>query len=194
MRGGVERVQEWAAALSPVPVKEALPGRGRIVVGGASSVKDVGSPELDLVAILNADVSAALPGLYAAERTLAVWMEAAAMAARNGRVIVQSRHAKDPAIQSLVSGNPERFHRSEIRRRAEAGFPLGAAVFRVTGTAELPHALEALMPTNLLVTSTHDETICLLTLDRERISDFGAEARRLATDGLITRVEAEPHL
>lgn len=194
MRGGVERVQEWAATLSPVPVEDALPAKGRVVVGGASSVKDVGRPELDLVAILNADVSAALPGLYAAERTLAVWMEAAGLARQDGRVIVQSRHPKDPAIQSLVSGNPERFHRSEVKRRADAGFPVGAGVFRITGTTGLPGVLEALRPTTLLVTSTQDEAICLLTLDLDRISDFGVEARKLATEGLITRVEAEPHL
>ena len=194
MKGGVERVQEWAATLSPVPVEDALPGKGRVVVGGASSVKDVGRPELDLVAILNADVSAALPGLYAAERTLAVWMEAAGLARRDGRVIVQSRHPNDPAIQSLVSGNPERFYRSEVKRRADAGFPVGAAVFRITGTTGLPEVLEALRPITLLVTSTQDEAICLLTLDPDRIGDFGAEARKLATEGLITRVEAEPHL
>lgn len=194
MRGGVERVREWAAAISPVPVEEGLPGRGRVVVGGASSVKDVGGPPLDLVAILNADASAALPGLYAAERTLAVWMEAAAMADQAGRVIVQSRNAKEPAIQSLVAGNPERFHRSEVLRRAEAGFPVGAAVFRVVGTAALPEVLGGMEPVGLLVTSSGDEAICLVTVDMQRMDDFGIEARQLATEGVITRVEAEPHL
>ena len=43
----------------------------------------------------------------------------------------------DPSLQSLVAGNPDRFHRAERMRRQEAGFPVGWAVFRVTGTAEL---------------------------------------------------------
>lgn len=195
-RGGAQRVEEWAAGVSHIPVQEASgpPAAGRVSVGGAAAVKDFDVAGIDLVGILNADVSASLPGMSSAEHTLAVWMEAASWAGSSGHVIVHSRHGSDPSIQSLVSGSPSRFYRSELPRREQAGFPAGYPVFKVTGTAELEPELERLSPLTLLASRKEEETICLFTLRPTDVAAFGRAARTLSERGVVTRVEAEPHL
>jgi hypothetical protein len=107
---------------------------------------------------------------------------------------VQSAHANDPTIQSLVLGEPSRFHRDERERRAQAGFPVGSAVFRVVGRDDLPESLSSLDPNTMLVSSSEDQTVCLLALDPGVVPAFGRVARELAQRDVITRVEAEPHL
>jgi primosomal protein N' (replication factor Y) len=200
-RRGAERVEEWARGVATVPVSligrddpPRAPLEREIVVGGVDALKDVGAPGLDLVAILHADASLRRPGTDARERVLVTWFEAAAWARPDGRVIVQTDEPNDPAIQALVSGRPERFRRAEAPRRAEAGFPVGSPVFRIAGGAELERELEALAPRTLLASSVGGATICLVALDEDRVRGFGAEMRRLAAAGIVTRVEAEPHL
>jgi hypothetical protein len=163
-------------------------------VGGADAVRDVGPLDLDLVGILDADMAARRPGLYAQERALGLWMDAAGWARPGGRVIVQTRHPSDAAVQALVTGNPERFHRTEGPRRERAGFPPGSAVFRVTGSKALEPQLRTLPLVSLLTTGTERETICLATVRPGDVGRFGQTMRRLAVSGAVTRVEAEPHL
>lgn len=200
-RRGAERVEEWARGVANVPVS--LIGRDdppraplarEVLVGGLDALKDVGSPGLDLVAILHADASLHRPGVDARERALVAWFEAAAWARADGRVIVQTDAPNDPAVQALVSGRPDRFRRAEAPRRAEAGFPVGSPVFRVTGGAGLERELAALEPGTLVSSNVGGATICLVALDAARVARFGAEMRRLASAGIVTRVDAEPHL
>jgi primosomal protein N' (replication factor Y) (superfamily II helicase) len=200
-KGGEERVEEWAARVAPVPVRRLgrdeeprLPAADEVLVGGSDDVHDLGEGGLELVAILDADLAARRPGLTARERALATWTEAIAWARPGGRAIVQSAHANDPAIQSLVLGEPSRFHRDERERRAQAGFPVGAAVFRVAGGPALEEALAALDPITLLVSAVGEQTVCLLALDPGDVPAFGRAARELAGRDVIVRVEAEPHL
>jgi primosomal protein N' (replication factor Y) len=200
-RGGVERVEEWAASVAPVPVRRVTsPGRARlpraneILVGGPESVRDLGAGGLDLVAILDADLAERRPGLAARERALSTWMEAVGWARPSGKAIVQADRPNDPAIQALVRGNPDRFHADETRRREDAGFPIGAAVFRIVGTLGLQEELTALRPTTMLTTSVEGQTVCLLALEPESVAELGRVIRELAVRDVVTRVEAEPHL
>jgi primosomal protein N' (replication factor Y) len=200
-RGGAEHVEEWAGRVAPVPVRRLredeparLPGREEILVGGPDDVRDLGPGDLDLVAILDADLADRRPGLAARERSLAIWMEAVGWARPHGRAIVQASTPSDPIVQALVRGNPDRFHADEMRRRREAGLPVGAAVFRVTGTADLEAELRPFDPSTLLVSVSEGRTVCLLALDPERVTAFGTRLRELAADGVVDRVEAEPHL
>jgi primosomal protein N' len=176
------------------------PGRPRspkdreILVGGPEFVRDLGALDLDLVGILDADLAERRPGIGARERALVTWMEAVGWARPHGRAIVQSSHANDPGVQALVRGNPDRFHGDEARRRRDAGFPVGAAVFRVAGTAGLQEHLAGLDPVTLIVSSQGETTVCLMALAAATVPSFGSLARELAATGAITRVEAEPHL
>jgi primosomal protein N' (replication factor Y) (superfamily II helicase) len=200
-RGGRERVEEWAARLAPVPVRRLsahdeprLPSADEILVGGPDDVRDFGPDQLELVAILDADLAERRPGLMARERAVTTWMEAIAWAAPSGRAIVQSSRSSDPAIQALVRGNPDRFHADEAHRRGDAGFPVGAAVFRVAGGPGSAARLRELEPPTLLVSEEEGTTVCLLALDPGRVPAFGEAVRALAAEGVVTRVEAEPHL
>ena len=201
VRRGAERVEEWARGIASVPVSlvgrddpPRAPHEREVLVGGVDALKDFGSLGLDLVGILNADASLRRPGVNARERALVTWFEAAAWARPDGRVIVQTNASNDPAVQALVSGRPERFHRSEAPHRAEAGFPVGAPVFRVVGGPSLEHELGALAHRTLLSSVVGGATICLVALDPEQVPGFGGAIRRLAAGGVVTRVEAEPHL
>jgi hypothetical protein len=94
----------------------------------------------------------------------------------------------------LVRGNPDRFHADERERRRDAGLPVGAAVFRVTGGMEIEAELRRFDPSTLLVSSSVGRTVCLLALDPGRVIALGTRLRELAADGVVDRVEAEPHL
>jgi primosomal protein N' (replication factor Y) len=200
-RGGVERVEEWARSVAAVAVTRLgpgdpprPPGETEVLVGGLEALKDLGPVGVELVGILNADAALRRPGMSSRERALSAWMEAAAWARADGRVIVQTNRPNDPAVQALVTGRPERFARTEIPRLTEAGFPPGVPVFRVVGNGDLEDALAALHPRTVLATALGDETVCLLALDPGDVARFGRAARELAERGVVTRVEAEPHL
>ncbi len=185
VRGGAERVEEWAAGIASVPVVHLQPdmaprrpGEREVLVGGVDLLKDFGRVDLDLVAILHADASLGRPGIASREHAVTAWFEAAAWADPTGRVIVQTRHPGDPAVQALVTGRPERFHQTEADRRAEAGFPVGIAVFRVTGTEELEGSLAAASPRTLLASAAEGATVCLVAFDPADVPAFGREARQ----------------
>lgn len=203
-RGGTERIQEWAARSTALPVvrveegdQAVAPGRERVVVGTAAGVKDFGPLRVDLVGVLDPDRARRRAGLHAAEQALATWMEAAGWAgprAGVGRVVVHTRDPGDPAIQALVRWDPWHFHRSERQRREEAGFPPGHPVFRVMGGERLPGALESLEPVTLLVSRPEDETVCLVALRPKQVPAFRGRVLELIDEGVIRRVEAEPQL
>ena len=197
-RGGAERVEEWASALAPVrvrrPARPRAPGAREILVGGPEMVRDLGPLDLDLVGILDADLADRRPGIGAREQALATWMEAVGWARPHGRAIVQASRASDPLVQAVVRGNPDRFHADEAGRRRDAGFPVGAPVFRVAGTGDLAARLAGLAPITLITSSLGDAVHCLVSLDPADVGAFGTLARELAGTGILTRVEAEPHL
>lgn len=202
-RGGTERLQEWASRLAGRSAElvekggEAQRPEGRIVVGTAAAVKDFGPLRLDLVALIDPDRARRRPSLSAPEQALATWMEAAAWAGPRtgtGRVLAQTSEPGDPAIQSLVRWDPEPFHRAERRRRTEAGFPPGFPVFRVLGKDAMPGALSALAPVTLLTSGSGEGTVCLVTVRPDDVARFRRRFVELATEGTLSRVEAEPHL
>jgi primosomal protein N' (replication factor Y) len=203
-RGGTERVAEWAARLAPVPVRTEVegqpfpaPGGETVVVATAASVKERAAPALDLVAILDPDRALARPGIHAGERALATWMEAAAWARpreKGGRVLAQTRHPGHPAIQALIRWEPEIFLRADAEARSQSGFAPGHPVFRIEGTSELPKALGQFVPETLLATTAGTGTVCLAAVRPERLAEFRMLVLRLASDGHVVRVEAEPQL
>jgi hypothetical protein len=160
---------------------------------GRQLVRDLGPGALDLVAVLDADAAACRPGLAARERALAIWMEA--VAGPGWRAVPSCRaRPSDPAVQALVRGNPDRFLAREREQRAAAGFPVGSPVFRVTGGDGVEAALAEHEPLTSLVTTLGDRTICLLALEAGRVPAFSRAMRDLAIEGVVERVEAEPHL
>jgi primosomal protein N' (replication factor Y) (superfamily II helicase) len=203
-RGGTERVEEWARHVTRLPVsrvetgeRAVAPVEGRVIVGSAAAVKDLGPQRVSLVAILDPDRARRRAGLGAPGQALATWMEAAAWAGpkeEGGRVLVQTRDPSDPVIQALVRWEPWHLHRAEARRREEAGFPVGHPVFRVTGAPGLEDSLADLSPVHLLTTGLGGQTVSLVTLRPEAVPRFRERVLAWAEDGTVERVEAEPQL
>jgi primosomal protein N' (replication factor Y) len=201
-RGGAERVAEWAARISPLPVEpdagdHPVPGPGRVVVGTAATVKDVGRLDLDLVAILDPDRALARAGRHAGEQALATWMEAAAWAGpreAGGRVLVQTRRTGHPAIQALIRSEPVPFLRGEAALATEAGFPPGHPVFRISGGLGLEERLRQAGAASVLPTGDEKESLCLVAVPPDAFETFRREVRRLSVEGTVTRVDAEPQL
>lgn len=190
-RGGVERIAEWAARIAP---------SASVEVGTAATVKDVGPRRLDLVALLDPDRALARPGFHAGEQALATWMEAAAWAgprSGGGRVLAHTRSPGDPALQSLVRWEPVPFLLAEAGRRADAGFAPGYAVFRVTARMpgeDLERAVAATGAKPVLTTSAGSATLCLVAVPPASQARFRGAIVRLATEGDVDRIEAEPSL
>lgn len=213
-RGGTERIAEWASRASSLWVEnrateDAPPGpaSNALVVGTAATVKEVGPLRLDLVAILDPDRALARPGLHSAEQSVATWMEAAAWAgpkADGGRVLLQTRQPGHPAIQAVIRWDPMPFLAGEAKRRAEAGFPPGHPIFRIEGAGDLDQSLRTAGAATVLATSSaapgpgetprEGRTVCLVSVSPERFDPFRLAVLRLANEGAVTRVEAEPHL
>jgi primosomal protein N' (replication factor Y) (superfamily II helicase) len=194
--GGRERVEEWVGRTSAVRLRKGTPspsGEG-CWIGGAESVRDVGTLDLDGVVILDASIAEARTGIEGRERVLTTMMEAVAWARPKGGAIVQARVPSDPLVQALVLGNPSRFNADESARRAAAGFPVGHPVFRVTGNPSLAERLSRLEPTTLLETTRDGSTVCLLALEPGRVEAFGRSVRQLATEGIVERVQADPQM
>ena len=60
--------------------------------------------------------------------------------------------------------------------------------------AELEAEIQAVPHRTLLVSALVEQTVCLVALDPGDVESFGERIRRLAERGVVTRVEAEPHL
>lgn len=201
-RGGAERVREWAARITGRPVALVESGSGAasptgLVVGTAAAVKDVGPARIGLVAVLDADRARRRPGLAAPEQVLATWFEAATWAGprgTGGRVLVQTRDPRDPAIQALVRWDPWYFHRAERTRLADAGFPPGFPVFRLAGRPPMPERIKEGEPVSVLVSDQGSGTVCLVTVRPDRLDRFRDTVLSLVSEGIVERVEAEPQL
>jgi primosomal protein N' (replication factor Y) len=204
-RAGTERILEWVRSVGNVPAVladeadggTAAPVPGRVLVGTAAAVNDVIPPGLDLVAILDPDRALVRPGIRAGERALATWMEAAAWArsrSRGGRVLAQTRRPGHPAIQALVRWDPTPFLLREAEERRIAGFAPNHPVFRLEGTSGLEAALTPASPETLLASPRGDGTVCLVAVRPDDVPAFRTHVLRLAAEGTVTRVEAEPQI
>jgi primosomal protein N' (replication factor Y) len=208
-RSGAERVAEWAAHVASAPVvldrgdrsdpnrDDEEPGPGRVIVGTATTVKDIGPRQLDLVAILDPDRALVRPGIHAGERALATWMEASSWVrprSKGGRVLAHTRSPGHPALQALIRWDPSPFMTHEAESRTRAGFPPNHPVFRIEGSAQLPPELAALPTETLLTSPRGDGTVCLVVVRPADLPALRAAMLRLAGAGIVARVVAEPHV
>ncbi len=201
VRRGAERVEEWARGVATVPVS--LVGRDdaprppherEVLVGGVDALKDLGSPRLDLVGILNADTSLRRPGVNARERALVTWFEAAAWARPDGRVIVQTTRPTTPPCRRWCPGDPNASIAPRLLAEPRPASPSERRSSAWPGAPTSSGTSQALAHRTLLSSIVGGATICLVALDPEQVPRFGDAMRRLAAGGVVTRVEAEPHL
>ncbi len=142
---GVERIAEEVAALFPearrLVLSSDMPGgterlrqeldgiaRGEVdvVVGTQLVAKGHNFPNLTLAAIVDADVGLANGDPRAAERTFQLLQQVTGRAGRGeapGRALIQTYQPDHPVMRALLTGDVERFYRTEIEARQRAGLP-----------------------------------------------------------------------
>jgi hypothetical protein len=67
-------------------------------------------------------------------------------------------------------------------------------VFRIAGTAALDQHLTEAGGSTVLSTAVEGGTLCLVAVPPANLARFRQEILRLASQGTVTRVEAEPQL
>jgi primosomal protein N' (replication factor Y) len=131
-----------------------VPGRAAVVVAtpGAEPVADGG---YGAALLLDGWALLARADLRAGEEALRRWMNAAALVAPGGRVVVGA-DAGVPAVQALIRWDAPGFAARELADRQELGFPPAARMASLTGTptavvellagADLPQPYEVIGP------------------------------------------------
>jgi len=105
-------------------------GRIKVLIGTQMIAKGLDFPNVGLVCVLNADTSLVLPDFRARERTFQLVSQVAGRAGRGdeaqygpARVIVQTMHPADPAIQLAARHDYVSFAQSELDDRRASNLP-----------------------------------------------------------------------
>lgn len=128
---GVDRLSsELSAALPDVAVlvssgdEAPAPVPGGVVVGTRGTFRHRGG--FDLVVLVDPDADLGRPGLRSDEAAFAALLDAVGTARRSGddgRVLVQTRRPRSPAIAALAAHDPARFEAELLNRRRFEGLP-----------------------------------------------------------------------
>lgn len=175
--GGTERLEREVRAVLPGVVVDRLDadaasgigagdrildrfrsGHTQVLVGTALAAKSLDLPALQLVGIVSADTGLLLPDERAAERAVALVVQAIGRLGRSGRpgvAIIQSYRPEDPAIvaaaQMARGGSVDEWRSREIALRREAGGAPFLRTLKVSAgaatAASAKRSLEALAAT-----------------------------------------------
>jgi len=116
--GGTERLRQDLAAIAQ--------GEVDIVVGTQLVAKGHNFPKLTLAGVIDADVGLANGDPRAAERTFQLLQQVTGRAGRGdvpGQALIQTWQPDHPVMRALLTGEVERFYRTEIEARQRAGLP-----------------------------------------------------------------------
>jgi primosomal protein N' (replication factor Y) len=161
---GVERLQQEAAELFPhsrilvlssdlVESMERLraeldgiaQGRFDIIIGTQLVAKGHHFPKLNLVGIVDADLSLGNGDPRAAERTFQLLHQVVGRAGRAegiGHGLLQTHQPEHPVMRALISGDREAFYSSEIDLRERTHYPPFGRLASLVITASERHAAE----------------------------------------------------
>jgi primosomal protein N' (replication factor Y) len=115
-----------AGAKSEAVLDRVRAGEVDILVGTQMVTKGHDLPNVTLVGVLNADSALSMPDFRASERTFHLLVQVAGRAGRGdspGRVLIQTRQPKHPAIAYAVRHDVPGFIEQEMRDREELRFP-----------------------------------------------------------------------
>ncbi len=101
-------------------------GKTDILLGTQMITKGLNFPGVELVGVISADSTLKMPDFRAAERTFSQLVQVSGRAGRfssGGKVLIQAKDTKSPAILNAVSGNMEEFYSREIEERKMLDFP-----------------------------------------------------------------------
>ena len=97
-----------------------------ILLGTQMVAKGLNFPKVDLVGIVLADSTLNLPDFRSQERTFSLILQVSGRSGRynrDGKVIVQTYHAQNYAIQMATSNSPLDFYKAELETRRLTQFP-----------------------------------------------------------------------
>ncbi len=97
-----------------------------ILLGTQMVAKGLNFPKVDLVGIVLADSTLNLPDFRSQERTFSLILQVSGRSGRynnDGKVIVQTYHAQNYAIQMASNNNPLEFYKAELETREITQFP-----------------------------------------------------------------------
>jgi len=109
-------------------------GNTDILLGTQMIAKGLDFPNVALVGVVCADLALSLPDFRASERTFHLLAQVAGRAGRAdhaGAVVVQSYNLSDPAIQSALRHDYDRFARNELRVRRKLSLPPFSRLTRI---------------------------------------------------------------
>ncbi len=100
-----------------------LRGEERIMIGTQMVTKGFDFPEVELVGVLNADISLGFPDFRAEERTFQIIMQVMGRIRRGGKCIIQTYSPDAPSIRYAVRQDYHGFVREELESRRAFDFP-----------------------------------------------------------------------
>jgi primosomal protein N' (replication factor Y) len=107
-------------------INEFSEGKTNVLLGTQMIAKGFDFPNVALVGVLSADMALSMPDFRAGERTFQLLAQVAGRAGRAdhaGMVIVQSWNLDDPAIQSALNHDYEKFAEQELAMRKKLSLP-----------------------------------------------------------------------
>ncbi|MEM1424187.1 MAG: primosomal protein N', partial [Planctomycetota bacterium] len=109
-------------------------GEARLMLGTQMIAKGLDFPNVALIGVVNADTALELPDFRASARTFQLVAQVAGSAGRGGapaRVIVQTMHPNEPAIELASQHDYETFANSELALRRDLELPPHARMARL---------------------------------------------------------------
>ncbi|MGH9184598.1 MAG: hypothetical protein ACRD0U_02100, partial [Acidimicrobiales bacterium] len=201
LRAGVSRVREELEALVGEAVVEITgardaraerPGAARVYVGTEAVLHQAAASDVGIVAFLDFDQELLAPRYRAGEEAMGLLGRAARVLggrSRGGRLVVQTRLPRHPAVVAALHADPDRLADAERTRRSELGFPPFAALAAVSGPAA-PAFIERFgAPLGVEVLGPDDGRWLLRAPEHTRLCDALAATPRPA--GRL-RVEVDP--
>jgi primosomal protein N' (replication factor Y) (superfamily II helicase) len=162
---GVERLEQEASELFPQArvlvlssdlvesverlrqeLDDVAEGRFDLIVGTQLVAKGHHFPKLNLVGIVDADLSLGNGDPRAAERTFQLLHQVVGRAGREeGRGIgyLQTHQPEHPVMRALISGDREAFYKNEIEQRERTGYPPFGRLAGLVITANERHEAES---------------------------------------------------
>lgn len=106
-----------------------------ILIGTQMISKGISIPNVQLAAVINADVGLHLPDFRAAERSFQLLTQLSGRAGRNikqGHVIIQTLSPEHPVINAVKHNNLEEFYENELNLRQEFNYPPFSKLTKLT--------------------------------------------------------------
>jgi len=97
-----------------------------ILVGTQMISKGINIPNVQLAAVINADIGLHLPDFRASERSFQLLTQLAGRAGRNlkqGHVVIQTLNPNHPVIQAVANNKLAEFYQDELKNRKKYNYP-----------------------------------------------------------------------